>query len=180
MHKTLVSMALAACALAVPAYAGADKPPGAGGQSAKQHGKSEATHGKSQATHGKSHKCKVHSVGYVVGGTLVTDGLTQTAGQDTPNDASDDRFGGTVVLTVTHTNHWARALSGQQTLTLTNVRVSLGDGVAQPPAPGTRVHVIGKVTAVAKKCQDKSAAGVVTFKKVVFTLASADESKQSD
>ncbi len=173
MHKTLVSMALAACALAVPAYAGADKPPATGGQSGKQHGKSEATHG-------KSHKCKVHSVGYVVGGTLVTDGLTQSAGQDTPTDRSDDRYSGTVTLTVTHTNHWARALSGQQTLTLTNARVTLGDGVAAPPAPGSRVQVIGKVTAVAKKCQDKSAAGVVTFKKVVFSLPSADDGGQGD
>ena len=173
MHKTLVSMALAACALAVPAYAGADKPPGTGGQSGTQHGKS-------QATHGKSHKCKAHSVGYVVGGTLVTDGLTQSAGQDTPTDASDDRYSGAVTLTVTHTNHWARALSGQQTLTLTNVRVTLGDGVAAPPALGSRVQVIGKVTAVAKKCQDKSAAGVVTFKKVVFSLPSTDDGDQGD
>jgi hypothetical protein len=173
MHKTLVWMALAAFALAVPAYAGADKPPGTGGQSGKQHGKS-------QDVHGKSHKCKAHSVGYVVGGTLVTDGLTQSAGQDTPNDASDDRYSGTVTLTVTHTNHWARKLTGQQTLTLTNVRVTLGDGVTQPPAPGSTVHVIGKVTAVAKKCKDQSAAGVVTFKKVVFALPSSDDSEQGD
>lgn len=173
MHKTLVWMALAACALAVPAYADADKPPGTGGQPAKQHGKS-------QEAHGKSHKCKAHSVGYVVGGTLVADGLTQSAGQATPNDPSDDRYSGTVTLTVTHTNHWARALSGQQVVTLANVRVSAGDGVAQPPAPGTAVNLIGKVTAVAKKCHDKSAAGVVTFKKVVFTLPSADDTEQSD
>jgi hypothetical protein len=166
MQKTLVWMALAACALAVPAYAGADKPPGTGGQSAKEHG--------------KSHKCKAHSVGYIVGGTLVADGLTQSAGQNTPTDTTDDRYSGTVTLTVTHTNHWARALSGQQTLTLTNVRVSLGEGVTQPPAPGSKVQVIGKVTAVAKKCKDKSAAGVVTFRKVVFALPSSDEDKQDE
>ena len=68
MQKTLVWMALAACALAVPAYAGADKPPGTGGQSGKEHGNSHEAHG-------KSHKCKAHSVGYIVGGTLVADGL---------------------------------------------------------------------------------------------------------
>ncbi len=173
MQKTLVWMALAACALAVPAYAGADKPPGTGGQSGKEHGKS-------QEPHGKSHKCKAHSVGYIVGGTLVADGLTQSAGQNTPTDATDDRYSGTVALTVTHTNHWARALSGQQTLTLTNVRVSLGDGVTQPPAPGSKVQVIGKVTAVAKKCKDKSAAGAVTFRKVVFALPSSDEDEQDE
>src|SRR5512133_3077833 len=115
MHKTLVWMALAACALAVPAYAGADKPPGTGGQSAKEHGKS-------QEAHGKSHKCKAHSVGYIVGGTLVADGLTQSAGQNTPTDATDDRYSGTVTLTVTHTNHCARALSSPRRRTPLNLR----------------------------------------------------------
>ena len=165
MHKTLVTVALAACALAVPAAAGADKPPG---------------HGKSEQAHGKSHKCKTHSVGYVVGGTLVADGLTQSAGQATPTDPSDDRYSGTVTLTVTHTNHWARNLSGQQELTLTNVRVTFGDGVTQPPAAGTAVQVIGKVTTVSKKCADTTGAGVVTFRKVVFTLPSADDTDTND
>jgi hypothetical protein len=167
MHKTLVPAALAACALAVPAFAGAHGGPP---------GDHPSQHGQSQAAHGKSHKCKPHSVGYVVGGTLVADGLTQSAGQATPTDPSDDRYSGTLTLTVTHSNHFARALTGQQTLTLTNVRVSFGTGVTQPPAAGTRVHLIGKVTVVAKKCQDKSAAGVSTFKKVAFEAASAQDS----
>jgi hypothetical protein len=169
MHKTLVPAALAACALAVPAFAGAHGgPPSPGDHPSNQHGQS-------QATHGKSHKCKPHSVGYVVGGTLVADGLTQSAGQATPTDTSDDRYSGTLTLTVTHSNHFARALTGQQTITLTNVRVSFGTGVTQPPPAGTRVQLIGKVTVVAKKCQDKSAAGVSTFKKVVFELPSAQD-----
>ena len=53
-------------------------------------------------------------------------------------------------------------------------------GVTQPPAPGSKVQVVGKVTAVAKKCKDKSAAGVVTFRKVVFALPSSDETKQDE
>src|SRR5919204_5807116 len=167
MHKMLITAAAAACALAVPAYAGADKPP--------EHATSGQTHGKSQEAHGKSHKCKAHSVGYIVGGTLVTDGLTQSAGQNTPTDPSDDRYSGTVTLTVTHTNHWARKLSGQQDLTFTNVRVTFGDGVTQPPAAGTAVQAIGKVTTVSKKCADTTGAGVVTLRKVVFTLPSADD-----
>jgi hypothetical protein len=81
---------------------------------------------------------------------------------------------------VTHTNHWARTLTGQQTLTFTNVRVTFGDGVAQPPAAGSTVQIIGKVTAVSKKCSDKSAAGAVTFKKVVFTQPSADDNDAND
>jgi hypothetical protein len=33
---------------------------------------------------------------------------------------------------------------------------------------------------VAKKCKDKSAAGVVSFRKVVFALPSSDETKQDE
>jgi hypothetical protein len=168
MKKTSVSLVLAACALAVPSFATAHgKPDGAGSKAA-------AGHGKAGQSHGKSHKCKAHSVGYVVGGTLVSDDLTQTAGQDTATDTSDDRYTGTVTLNVTHTNHWARALKGEQTLDVSDVRVSYGDGVTQPPAAGTLVQVIGKVTTVAKKCADKSSAGVVTLKKVAFESPSAD------
>jgi hypothetical protein len=171
MKKSLIPLCLAAVALAVPGYAGAKgKPDGAG-----EHA---AGHGKSGQPHGKSHKCKAHAVGYVVGGTLVSAELTQSTGQDTPADASDDRFSGLLTLTVTHTNRWARALKGQQTLTLTDVRVGYGEGVAQPPAAGTSVHVIGKVTAVAKKCTERSAAGVVTLKKVAFEAPAAAEAEQ--
>jgi hypothetical protein len=56
-------------------------------------------------------------------------------------------------------------------VTLTDVRVSFGDGVAQPPATGSRVKLIGKVTKVGKKCTDQSAAGQVTYRKVTFTAA---------
>jgi hypothetical protein len=54
-------------------------------------------------------------------------------------------------------------------VTLTDVRVSYGDGVTPPPAAGSRVKLIGKVTKVSKKCTDQSAAGQVTYRKVTFT-----------
>ena len=173
MKKTIAAAVLAACALALPAYAVAkDHPNG----NSKPAGPDK---GQSGTSHGKSHKCKAHSVGFVASGVLVSDGLTQTAGQQTANDPSDDRYSGTLEVNVTHTNHHAKSLSGDQTLTLTGVRVSFGEGVTQPPAAGGRVHLVGKVTVVAKKCQDKSTAGVVTFKKVTFTAASTD-TQQND
>jgi hypothetical protein len=159
VKKILVPTVLAIAALAIPAYAGA-------------HGGKPQAPGNSGATHGKSHKCKTHSVGYVASGTLNSYGLTQTAGADTPADTSDDRYSGTLDVTVTHTNHHAKGATSP--FTLTNVRVTFGEGVTQPPAAGTVVHLIGKVTAVAKKCTDKSQAGVVTFRKVVFSVPSTD------
>jgi len=167
VNKTLAPAVLAACALALPAYAVAkDHPDGNG----KPGGPAK---GQSEASHGKSHKCKPHSVGFVVSGTLVSDGLTQSAGQQTPNDPSDDRYSGTLEITVAHANRHAKSITGDQTLALDNVRVSLrGDAIQ--PAPGSRVHLIGKITAVSKKCQDQGAADEVTYKKVVFTAASAD------
>ena len=169
MKRTLIPVALAACALALPVAAGAKgKPDGTGQAPAKPQA----------STHGQSHKCKPHNVGFIASGTLVTYGLTQSAGQDTPNDTSDDRYSGTLAANITHTNHHAKGVSGSQTVTLTNVRVTSGDGVAQPPAAGTRVKLIGKVTAVSKKCTDKSAAGTVTYRKVVFTAPETADSQQ--
>jgi hypothetical protein len=169
MKRTAVCIVLVTAALAVPGYAAAKGKPGG----------DDAPRGQSRQAHGKSHKCKSRSVAYVLGGTLVASDLTLTTGQDTPADQSDDRYGGTVTLAVTHANHWAKALSGQQTVSLTNVRVSFADGVAQPPPAGTRVQLIGKVTAVAKKCSDTNTAGVVTFTKATFLEPSATGSDQT-
>jgi hypothetical protein len=164
VKKYVVPAVLVAAAVAIPGSALANhKPPQPPGQVKAQ--------GKSDPTHGNSHKCKAHSVGYIVSGTLTSYGLTQTAGAQTPADTSDDRYGGTLGLTVTKTNHHAGALTGAQQLTVTDVRVSFGEGVAKPPAAGSRVKLIGKVTKVGKKCTDQSAAGQVTYRKVTFATA---------
>jgi hypothetical protein len=164
VKKHLVPAVLVAAAVAIPGSALAKGKPEAPGQT--------KPHGQSGQAHGNSPKCKAHSVGYIVAGTLTSYGLTQTAGAQTPADKSDDRYSGTLGLTVTQTNHHANALSGAQPpLKLTDVRVSFGDGVAQPPATGSRVKLIGKVTKVGKKCTDQSAAGQVTYRKVTFTVA---------
>ncbi|MCW3049194.1 MAG: hypothetical protein JWO74_3478, partial [Solirubrobacterales bacterium] len=159
MKKHLVPAVLVAAAVAIPGSALAKGKPEAPGQT--------KPHGQSGQAHGNSHKCKAHSVGYIVAGTLTSYDLKQTAGAQTPADKSDDRYSGTLGLTVTKTNHHANAVSGPQPVT--DVRVSFGDGVAQPPATGSRVKLIGKVTKVGKKCTDQSAAGQVTYRKVTFT-----------
>lgn len=161
MKKHFVPAVLVAAAVAIPGSALAKGKPDTPAQTKAQ--------GQSGQTHGNSHKCKAHKVGYVVAGTLTTpSGLTQSAGAQTP-DTSDDRYSGTLDFTVTKTNHHANGLSGAQQVTLTDVRVSYGDGVTPPPAAGSRVKLIGKVTKVSKKCTDQSAAGQVTYRKVTFT-----------
>jgi hypothetical protein len=169
VKKHLVPAVLVAAAVAIPGSALAKGKPEAPGQT--------KPHGQSGQAHGNSHKCKAHSVGYIVAGTLTSYGLTQTAGAQTPADKSDDRYSGTLGLTVTKTNHHANALSGAQQVTLTDVSVSFGDGVAQPPATGSRVKLIGKVTKVGKKCTDQSAAGQVTYRKVTFATAEPTPAK---
>jgi hypothetical protein len=172
VKKYVVPAVLVAAAVAIPGSALANhKPPQPPGQAKVK------DQGKSEQAHGNSHKCKAHSVGYIVSGTLTSYGLTQTAGAQTPADTSDDRYSGTLGLTVTQTNHHAATLTGAQTLTVTDVRVSFGEGVAKPPAVGTRVKLIGKVTKVAKKCTDQSAAGQVTYRKVTFTAAEPTPAK---
>jgi hypothetical protein len=164
VKKHLVPAVLVAAAVAIPGSALAKGKPPTPAQPKAQ--------GQSGQTHGNSQKCKPHKVGYIVAGTLTTpSGLTQSAGAQTPADTSDDRYSGTLDFTVTKTNHHANGLSGAQHVTLTDVRVSYGDGVTPSPAVGTRVKLTGKVTKVSKKCTDQSAAGQVTYRKVKFTAA---------
>jgi hypothetical protein len=162
VKKHLVPAVLVAAAVAIPGSALAKGKPETPAQTKAQ--------GQSGQTHGNSQKCKAHKVGYIVTGTLTSYGLAQSQGAQTP-DPSDDRYSGKLGFTVTKTNHHANGLSGDQQVTLTDVRVSYGDGVTPPPPAGTRVKLTGKVTKVSKKCTDQSAAGVVTYRKVKFTAA---------
>src|SRR5690348_7677554 len=59
-------------------------------------------------------RCKPkHIVGFNAKGTLIASNLTQTQGQATPTDTSDDRYSGTVEVNVTSANH--KAPKGDQT-----------------------------------------------------------------
>jgi hypothetical protein len=127
---------------------------------------------KGHPNHGKSHKCAPHKVGYTAHGLVTAAVLSQTAGADTPNDSSDDRYSGTLTFDVKRQNHHANGDPGKGSYTLDNARVKFADGLtAATVAPGARVTVLGKITAVAKKCSDKTGAGKVTLRQVVFHQA---------
>ncbi len=117
-------------------------------------------------------KCGVKAVGFNARGILVAQALTQTAGAATP-DRGDDRFSGTVTVTVTKANHGAP--KGEQTYTLENDRVRYsdanGDGTADQPAAGDRVKIGGKITRLAKKCDQAGFTPTVNVRKVAFKPA---------
>src|ERR1700693_869415 len=103
-----------------------------------------------------SHKCTAHKVAYTVSGTFVSWAATLTG---------TDTYTGTITINVTKANHHAKPQKGTpHTYTLTNTKVTFGKG-ANPPAAGDRVVLIGKITEVAKKCTDQSAAGTITIGK---------------
>jgi hypothetical protein len=116
---------------------------------------------------GNSHKCKPHKVGYVVSGTLVSQTLTKNA---------DGTYSGEVTVEITHTNHHAAGDKGTKTYTVTNVHVTFGladtnnDGSVGPDdlKAGDQVKVIGKITALAKKCNQSGFTATTTIRKVVF------------
>jgi hypothetical protein len=117
----------------------------------------------------KSKKCTPHSVGYKAKGTLVSVSLTQTAGSGTAK-RGDDRYSGTLTVDVTKANH--RAPTGEQTYTLADVRVKFYDSdhnhAADDPKPGDRVKVHGKMTQLAKKCDQTGFTSTITVRKVDF------------
>jgi hypothetical protein len=116
-------------------------------------------------------KCKINSVGYNAKGTLVSQTLTQTAGVETTTDTSDDRWSGDVTVDVKKANH--KAPKGEQTLTLTNAKVSwydaANDGTADVPAAGDTVRLHGKLTKYKKKCPGADV--VITVKRISFQQA---------
>ena len=137
MNTSLIPTLLAAGALVVPAAAiTKGKPDDAG---------------KSGSHPAVSHKCKLQRVGYVASGTLAAaPTLTQTAGADTPTDASDDRYSGTLSVTVLKANKHARGATDPVSVTVSDIR--LGQGVLSAPPVGTAVRLIGKITKATKKC----------------------------
>jgi hypothetical protein len=122
----------------------------------------------------KPHKCEPHAVSYRVAGALVSQALTQTAGADTA-DRHDDRYGGTLTVSVTRANH--HAATGEQTYTVDNARVRFYDAdhnqVADQPKAGDRVNLRGKITQLAKKCDSTGFTPVITIGKIDFKAAKA-------
>src|SRR4051812_22966493 len=110
-------------------------------------------------------KCKVHKVGYNAKGTLVSQTLTQSAGEGTATK-SDDRWSGNVTVTIKKANHKVTTSS----FDVTNIKVR-GFDTANPPLAGARVGLHGKVTKLGKKCDQTGFTATVTLKKVDFKKA---------
>jgi hypothetical protein len=117
---------------------------------------------------GKSHKCKPHKVGYVASGTLVSQTLTKNA---------DGAYSGEVTVKVTHTNHHASGdLGATKTYKVEKIHVTFG--LADTNKDGSvglddlkesdRVKLIGKITALAKKCPAGEFTPTTTIRKIVF------------
>lgn len=140
-------------------------------------GNSGAQHGNSGKTHGKSHKCVAHKVGYVASGTLVSQTLTKN---------TDGTYSGEVVVEVTHTNHHAAADKGKTVAyTVANVHVTFGlvdtnsDGSVgvDDLAKGDRTHLNGKITTLAKKCDQTEFKATTTIRKIVFHAPATEAPK---
>ena len=117
---------------------------------------------------GSSHKCKPHKVAYVASGKLVSQTLTKNA---------DGTYSGKVTVEVKRTNHHAAGDKGTtKTYKTENVHVTFGladtnsDGSVglDDLKPGDRVKLIGKITALAKKCSQSGFTATTTIRKIVF------------
>jgi hypothetical protein len=142
---------------------GKDNHSGTDGNSGNPHGNGNAN------SPGKSHKCVPHKVAYTAGGTLVSQTLTKDSGANT--------YSGEVVVEVTRTNRHAAADKGKTvTYKVTNVNLTFGladtnnDGTVglDDLAKGDRVRLIGKITALAKKCSQTGFTAATTIRRIVF------------
>ena len=106
-----------------------------------------------------SHKCTAHKVAYDASGTVVSWAATKNG---------DGTWSGTITVHVTRANHHAKSDKGNDTpYTLTNAKVVLGHGVTSPPVAGDHAKVIGKITELAKKCDQTGFLPAVTVARVV-------------
>jgi hypothetical protein len=116
---------------------------------------------------GNSHKCMPHKVGYVVSGTLASQTLTKNA---------DGTYSGIVTVVIKHTNHHAAGDTGTKPYTVTNVHVTFGladtnnDGSVglDDLKAGDQVKLTGKITTLAKKCDQTGFMATTTIRKIVF------------
>ena len=147
MKKLAALSALVAVAVVAPAQAAK---PDRTDRSGKATTSAKANKGKAKG------RCVARAVGFNAAGTLLE--ATMTAG-------ATGSYSGTIKVAVKKANHGAP--KGEQTYTLTDVRVRFGEGVdAAAPAVGSRVKVAGKITKRAKKCSTEGFEPTVTVKRV--------------
>jgi hypothetical protein len=115
----------------------------------------------------KSHRCAPHNVAFIVSGA-VADGTSMT------QDTGATTWSGTLVVTVAHTNHWAKGTSGNYTVS--NVKVKF-DGGTSTFSTGEKVQVIGKLAVVRShgknSCTNPGAASTPTIKMIVVHPAAS-------
>jgi hypothetical protein len=147
---------------------GADsKGRGHGSDSQGKHGSSNPNKPSHPSHPGQSNKCKTHAVAYIASGTLAGQALVKN---------TDGSYSGSVTVNVTHTNRHAAGDKGTQSYTLTDARVTFGladinhDGSVglDDLQTGDRVRAIGKITTLAKKCNQTGFASTTTIHKVTF------------
>jgi len=123
----------------------------------------------------RSHRCAPHKVAYVAAGTLVDQTLVLDAAA-AADGAAKPTYSGDVTIDVAKGNKAAKGDKGTtQTYTLDHARVVLGlddqnaDGRVDlaDVARGDRVKVIGKVTKLAKKCDQTGFTPTLTIKKLI-------------
>jgi hypothetical protein len=128
-------------------------------------------------TPSKSHKCTPHAVSYKASGTLESQSLMQTKGADTTS-RRDDRYSGTLTVDVKKASH--HGATGSQTYTVDNARVKFYDAnhdhAADVPKAGDRVKVKGRITHLAKKCDQTGFTPTVTVRRVEFKPAAKPQS----
>lgn len=180
--RKILLAAGAAALMSTPAWAHPGSEHGNHGNAGNAPGNSGEHANKGQGDHGKSHKCRPHRVGYVTSGTLVSQALTKDEGANT--------YSGKLEVAVLHANHPAK---GEKNTTVTyevskahlvfGLQDTNKDGSVgvDDLAAGDRVHVIGKITAVAPKCTGEFTA-TKTIRMVVFHAApsSASTTEKSD
>jgi hypothetical protein len=119
---------------------------------------------------GNSHKCLAHDVAYVAAGTLVSQTLTKDEG-------TAGTYSGELTVEVKRTNHHAAADKGTtKTYKVEHVRVTLAladvnsDGSVglDDVQKGDRVQLIGKITALAKHCDQSGFTAQTTIRHIVL------------
>jgi hypothetical protein len=167
--------------LALPAQAPADPgnshgPPSSHPNNADNPGSKHRSSKGTENSGGHHGMCKLHKVGYVASGVLLSDKLEKNA---------DGTYSGEIEVKVTQTNHHGRVDKGTTRVykakELEHVHVTFGladtnnDGSVglDDLKPGeTRVKLIGKISALKKKCNEKGFEAVRTIRQLVFNAPS--------
>jgi hypothetical protein len=137
VKKLIVILALVSAVIAAPSQAA--KPPKA----------------PKPAPPAGSHKCQPHAISYEVAGTLVSGSLTLN---------SDGTYSGSLTVHVTSANKHAKIdKNTNKAYTIANARVNLHGANPAALAAGSRVKLEGKVTTLARKCNQTGFTAGITI-----------------